>query len=37
MRAASGNSTSPLGTNLTAVTDWSREWTFVDAFKASRS
>ena len=27
---------SPLGTNLTGVTDWSQEWTFVNAFKASR-
>lgn len=27
---------SPLGTNLTAVTDWSAEWAFVDAFKMSR-
>jgi hypothetical protein len=25
-----------LGTNLTQVTDYSREWTFVDAFKSAR-
>ncbi len=30
------NSGSPLGTNLTDISDWSTEWTFVDAFKASR-
>src|SRR5690349_12432343 len=30
------HSTSSLGTNLTGVTDWSAEWAFVDAFKASR-
>lgn len=30
------NSTSPLGTNLHLVTDWSSEYPFVDAFKASR-
>src|SRR5689334_9213407 len=30
-------SKSPLGTNLTGIKDWSAEWTFVDAFKASRS
>ncbi len=28
---------SPLGSNLTAVTDWSTEWAFVNAFKASRA
>jgi hypothetical protein len=27
---------SPLGVNLAAVRDWSQEWTFVDAFHASR-
>lgn len=31
------NATSPLGTNLAGVKDWSTEWTFVDAFRASRS
>lgn len=31
-----GNSQSPLGTNLTGIADWSTEWPFVDAFKASR-
>lgn len=30
-------STSPIGTNLTGIADWSSEWAFVDAFKASRS
>ncbi len=30
-------STSSIGTNLTGVIDWSVEWAFVDAFKASRS
>lgn len=30
-------STSPIGTNLTGIADWSAEWTFVDAFKASRA
>ena len=29
-------STSSIGTNLTGISDWSAEWTFVDAFKASR-
>src|SRR5262245_1167729 len=29
-------STSPIGTNLTGISDWSEEWAFVDAFKASR-
>lgn len=29
-------SSSPIGTNLTGVVDWSAEWAFVDAFKASR-
>jgi hypothetical protein len=29
-------STSPIGTNLTGIADWSAEWAFVDAFKASR-
>ena len=33
---SSGNQASPLGTNLTSIRDWSQEWTFVDAFKASR-
>ena len=28
---------SALGTNLTNISDWSREWCFVDAFKASRA
>ena len=28
---------SPLGTNLSDVTDWSSQWVFTDAFKASRS
>ena len=27
---------SPIGTNLAAVRDWSQEWAFVDAFHASR-
>lgn len=31
------NSTSPLGTGLNGVTDWSTEISFVDAFKASRA
>lgn len=39
-RAQSGslppNTYSTLGTDLTAVRDWSTEYTFVDAFKASR-
>lgn len=30
-------STSPIGTNLTGIADWSTEWAFVDAFKASRA
>lgn len=30
-------STSPIGTNLTGLADWSAEWAFVDAFKASRA
>jgi hypothetical protein len=30
------NAASPLGTNLDAVADWSQEWVFVDAFRASR-
>jgi hypothetical protein len=35
--ASGGNpGSSPLGTNLAAVRDWSQEWTFVDAFRASR-
>jgi len=29
-------STSSIGTNLTGIADWSEEWAFVDAFKASR-
>lgn len=29
-------STSSIGTNLTGISDWSAEWAFVDAFKASR-
>ncbi|MCK4529046.1 hypothetical protein KAW18_16900, partial [candidate division WOR-3 bacterium] len=28
---------SALGTSLTDISDWSREWCFVDAFKASRA
>jgi chitodextrinase len=28
--------TSSLGTNLSAIRDWSQEWAFVDAFHASR-
>lgn len=31
------NSSSPLGTNLSSVDDWSTEWVFVDAFKMSRA
>jgi hypothetical protein len=31
------NVNSPLGTNLTGISDWSREWAFVDAFKMSRN
>ena len=31
------NAESALGTNLTNISDWSREWCFVDAFKASRA
>jgi hypothetical protein len=34
--APTASSTSPIGTNLTGIVDWSTEWTFVDAFKASR-
>ncbi len=30
------NDTSWVGTNLTGVVDWSSEWPFVDAFRASR-
>ncbi|MDQ8699135.1 hypothetical protein [Hyphomicrobium sp. LHD-15] len=30
------NATSPIGTNLTGVVDWSAEWTFTDPFKQSR-
>lgn len=30
------NLSSPLGTNLTGITDWSPEWAFADAFKTSR-
>jgi len=30
------NATSPLGTNLGRVNDYSEEWVFVDAFRASR-
>ncbi len=30
-------STSSVGTNLTGLADWSAEWAFIDAFKASRS
>ncbi|MBN1771971.1 MAG: cellulose-binding protein [Deltaproteobacteria bacterium] len=31
------NETSPLGTNLNGISDWSTEWPFVDAFKVSRA
>ncbi len=31
------NETSPLGTNLNGIADWSTEWPFVDAFKTSRA
>jgi hypothetical protein len=31
------NATSPLGTNLTSIVDWSPEWAFSDAFKQSRT
>ena len=31
------NARSALGTNLSDISDWSREWCFVDAFKASRA
>ena len=31
------NATSPLGTNLTGVVDWSGEWVFSDPFKQSRT
>lgn len=31
------NAMSPLGTNLTGVSDYSPEWAFVDAFKGSRA
>jgi chitodextrinase len=34
--AASSRNNSSLGTNLNAIRDWSQEWTFVDAFHASR-
>ena len=34
--AASSAVTSSIGTNLTGISDWSAEWAFVDAFKASR-
>ena len=34
---ATGNDSSPLGTNLSNVVDWSTEWVFVDAFKMSRT
>ena len=30
------NATSPLGTNLSGLRDWTGEWPFVDAFKTSR-
>lgn len=30
------NATSPIGTNLTGIVDWSAEWTFTDPFKQSR-
>ncbi len=31
------NARSPIGTNLTGISDWSPEWPFVDAFKSSRA
>lgn len=31
------NATSPLGTNLTGIVDWSSEWAFSDPFKQARS
>jgi hypothetical protein len=31
------NESSPLGTNLTGISDWSTEWPFVDVFKTSRA
>jgi chitodextrinase len=33
---ASSANTSPVGTNLSTISDWSREWAFVDAFRSSR-
>jgi hypothetical protein len=30
------NARSPIGTNLTGLTDWSAEWAFVDVFRVSR-
>jgi hypothetical protein len=36
LAGSAGNSTSPLGINITGIVDYSQEWTFVDAFKASR-
>ena len=30
------NETSPLGTNLSGIADWTGDWAFVDAFKMSR-
>jgi hypothetical protein len=35
--AKPANAGSPLGTGLTGLSDWSAEWSFVDAFKASRA
>jgi len=35
-QSAGASGGAPLGTNLTAVRDWSQEWAFVDAFHASR-
>ncbi len=35
--AASLNNTSPLGTNIGHVVDWSTEWVFIDTFKMSRT
>lgn len=33
----SPNDGSPLGTNLSQVSDWATEWPFIDVFKTSRS
>src|SRR6478735_1994429 len=34
--AKSNGKTGPVGLNLSAVNDWSREWVFTDLYKASR-